>query len=266
MSDWKFNASHIASWAKFSGDFNPIHFDLERARRAGSDAIIVHGMLPLLHVKQAIARRHAQQGHGGRWLSLKCRLKSPLAQGSAYQFSVREAGDKGKFAVERIVDNTPMIHGTFSMAVPIDAHVETAKLSLERDAVCEKLGEFAHLFPTIDALWIALDGLAFSRFLSSEVPFEMAKGIGIVPNAKSQEELMAKALTMQTFHAVHVSPALLNKTISNHADITAIEIRLPTPTALKNGPSELIGSHELDIYINGQFGMRTEIGLMLKLN
>ena len=54
---WCFGHAHIESWARFSGDFNPIHFDLEKARLAGSPAIIVHGMLPLLYVKQAVTRQ-----------------------------------------------------------------------------------------------------------------------------------------------------------------------------------------------------------------
>ena len=41
----------VENWAAFSGDYNPIHFDLERVRKLGLEQLVVHGMLGIMPVK-----------------------------------------------------------------------------------------------------------------------------------------------------------------------------------------------------------------------
>src|SRR6185312_6718807 len=52
-----FAPDSIERWASFSCDYNPIHFDLAAAKRAGSEQLIVHGMLAVLPVKEALSQR-----------------------------------------------------------------------------------------------------------------------------------------------------------------------------------------------------------------
>lgn len=40
----------LASYAKASGDLNPLHLDPEFARQAGFDNLVVHGMLSMAHL------------------------------------------------------------------------------------------------------------------------------------------------------------------------------------------------------------------------
>src|SRR5450755_3859135 len=54
---YTFDVAAIAKWARVSGDYNPIHFDITRARAAGADDLIVHGMLPLLYIHQHLSTR-----------------------------------------------------------------------------------------------------------------------------------------------------------------------------------------------------------------
>jgi acyl dehydratase len=44
------NADDLALYAKASGDTNPLHLDLEFARMAGFDNLVVHGMLGMAHM------------------------------------------------------------------------------------------------------------------------------------------------------------------------------------------------------------------------
>lgn len=266
MNTWQFDHSKIASWAKFSGDFNPIHFDIEKAMKAGSDSIIVHGMLPLLHVKQDISNRHAESEHFNQWLNIKCRLKSPLQRDARHEFFVRDAGSKGKFSIHEIGKPEELVQGNYSALESVEPGDCTETISVDPTTINQKLAQFSRLFPSIDDLWIAIDSLVFSRFFESEIPFVLAKQNNMVKDAKNQTELMNLALTIQTFHTVQISPELLEKNIRHYGDVTSIEIKLGSPVSIKNSESELFGSHTLEIFLNGEFSMQSEIGLMLKLN
>ncbi|MFP5391655.1 MAG: MaoC family dehydratase [Gammaproteobacteria bacterium] len=266
MNSWHFDHAQIASWAQFSGDFNPIHFDIEKAMQAGSRSIIVHGMLPLLHVKQDIANRHDESDSWNQWLNIKCRLKSPLLRDARHEYMVRELGQKGKFSIRPIGKKEDLVQGTFSAEETIEPGIDTGEITLDSAMIGDRLAQFSRLFPEIDYLWIAIDSLVFSRFLESEIPFVLARENNMVRDARNQVELMNKALTIQTFHSVQISPELLRKSVRSQRDIKSIKIKLGQPVSVKNNDSELLGSHTLEIYLNGEFSMRSEIGLMLKLN
>ncbi|MFV8855127.1 hypothetical protein [Serratia fonticola] len=42
-------------WAAFSGDYNPIHFDLQHVRKMGADQLSVHGMRAMLDMKRHLS-------------------------------------------------------------------------------------------------------------------------------------------------------------------------------------------------------------------
>ena len=44
------NAAELARYARASGDTNPLHLDLDFARKAGFDNLVVHGMLGMAHM------------------------------------------------------------------------------------------------------------------------------------------------------------------------------------------------------------------------
>lgn len=44
------SAQDLALYAKASGDTNPLHLDIEFARKAGFDNLVVHGMLGMAHM------------------------------------------------------------------------------------------------------------------------------------------------------------------------------------------------------------------------
>ena len=54
-----FNQNDLVKYAKASGDFNPIHLDIEFAKTIGLDNIIVHGMLIMAHLGKSIANSNS---------------------------------------------------------------------------------------------------------------------------------------------------------------------------------------------------------------
>ena len=100
MNQIAFGMPEVRRWAEFSSDFNPIHFEAEQARKAGLDDLVVHGMLALLPVKQAVSRAHAasgvaQQGGDGRWMKFHALFRNPIPHGSSSQLTVKPSRGNG---------------------------------------------------------------------------------------------------------------------------------------------------------------------------
>ena len=64
ISRMTFGLPEVQEWARFSDDFNPIHFDSQYAKGAGLDGLVVHGMLALLPVKSALTEAAHDLGPG----------------------------------------------------------------------------------------------------------------------------------------------------------------------------------------------------------
>lgn len=62
-------------WAAFSGDENPIHFDLAAARQMGAGQLSVHGMRALLDVKRDA---HSRLYRPERYVKCQVRLRRPI--------------------------------------------------------------------------------------------------------------------------------------------------------------------------------------------
>lgn len=62
-------------WAAFSGDENPIHFDLAAAREMGAGQLSVHGMRALLDVKRDA---HSRLYRPERYVKCQVRLRRPI--------------------------------------------------------------------------------------------------------------------------------------------------------------------------------------------
>lgn len=82
-------------WAEFSGDDNPIHFDLAWVRDNGGQQLSVHGMRALLDAKQFASEQfsHAQDStkEAANKAFIKCavRLRSPLWNDKNYDLVAR---------------------------------------------------------------------------------------------------------------------------------------------------------------------------------
>jgi hypothetical protein len=257
--DMQFSRHHLLNWAEFSGDFNPIHFDIERARLAGSEGIIVHGMLALLAVKQA-ADKSIDRQHDGTWHSVKARLKMPLQQDTSYRLSMTSGKSVKKFAVKSVDGHEELIQGCFTTTPAFEIRPSLKTVTLMPNRVQDKLEIFSKYFPNIYSLWIAIDAVVFADFIGSDILYESAKQEGMGQGAVNQRDLMALALTVQTFHTISISDELVGRSLNERHNVHSIEYQLSKANRVRTRPDAILGSHELDIYINQKFAMRSEIG------
>lgn len=90
-----YTLADAAGWAKFSGDYNPIHFDLKWVQAAGGEQLSVHGMRALLDAKQFASElflhdsQDAQQRTKSAFIKCAVRLRSPLWNDKSYDLVAR---------------------------------------------------------------------------------------------------------------------------------------------------------------------------------
>lgn len=93
-----FDLPAVRRWAEFSGDFNPIHFDLAHARKAGMNKLIVHGMLALMPIKQMLASRgRTAFSAPACWMKFKAAFRHPVAHDNNHVLATHFVGDKTSF-------------------------------------------------------------------------------------------------------------------------------------------------------------------------
>jgi 3-hydroxybutyryl-CoA dehydratase len=107
-----FGATLITQAVKYagaSGDFNPLHHDLETARRAGFDAIVVHGSLNAARLAHVLAIRVGVEGLS----EFAVRFERPALLGEPLAAAWRRADD--------VVDMTLFREDTGQQAVSAQA-------------------------------------------------------------------------------------------------------------------------------------------------
>lgn len=89
-------------WAAFSGDYNPIHFDLEWVKAKGGEHLSVHGMRTLLDVKQFASEQFvSQEDSDAAFIKCTVRLRHPLWNGKNYHLVARnKAGSVALLAAD----------------------------------------------------------------------------------------------------------------------------------------------------------------------
>jgi hypothetical protein len=70
----QFNDVDLVKWSRFSGDYNPIHFDEIAVSRVGRSEPVAHGMLAMLALKDELEDR----GNTGAWRRWSASLKQPI--------------------------------------------------------------------------------------------------------------------------------------------------------------------------------------------
>lgn len=79
MKQLHYTQEDAQKWASFSGDYNPIHFDLEWVNTRGGQQLSVHGMRALLDAKQFASEQFCQQLlPAAAYIKCVVRLRNPL--------------------------------------------------------------------------------------------------------------------------------------------------------------------------------------------
>lgn len=245
-------------WALFSGDWNPIHFDLSAARRLGADRLIVHGMLALLHVKQEASAQLTQlklldaktdQGrdacqHFSAFFKLPALQDSPIE----LDFTPKEGG----VSFQLKAGGFPCVRGGLVQGDRAALSLPSGDIKLnviESRQVRNKFQMFRELFPFAAQPWIFLDALVFADFLGDYFRDKAAQDTHVVP--------------VQMSHRVYFDPQAIEAMF--HAGTHLPELRYSLQkTESGDHPGDRFGIADLTLTARGVTLMRIEVGLLGK--
>jgi acyl dehydratase len=90
------NRATLAQFAGASGDDNPIHIDIDFARRAGMPDVFAHGMLGMAYLARLLTHwvpQQALRSYGVRFMAITHLGNQPVLTGKVVE-KVEEAGEK----------------------------------------------------------------------------------------------------------------------------------------------------------------------------
>lgn len=166
----QFSMTAVEKWARFSGDFNPIHFDLSYARLLGEERLIVHGMLAAMPFKQGMWRQYKELGgESGNWIKFRTLFRKPLAHDDVVVLTPIP-GRVLSFRINEETTGHEHFRGSCSAAaVPLPAMQPGLVDPVTSPLPLDRLEAFMTAYPEIPEPWIALDAVIFSEFMRTRV-------------------------------------------------------------------------------------------------
>jgi hypothetical protein len=168
-----FGLPEVSAWAKFSNDFNPIHFDPHYARSAGLGGLVVHGMLALLPVKAALVNAaHDSGAPRSRWMKFRALFRSPVLHESSSELTYRDAKGQGlDFRVHAADTGQERFRGSWGPAADQGAWLDSHPLDRQTFSVLQaaEAERFRSTYPHVRPGWIALDAIVFSDFIRTKL-------------------------------------------------------------------------------------------------
>jgi hypothetical protein len=254
MYELTFNRDEIARWARFSGDYNPIHFDPDRARQLGAEDVIAHGMLVLLAVKGRLSQA-LPPGAGGWWL-LRSRMRQPVVAGTPTRLETSVRGNGLAFSLASPAGRKLMTGSLARLAECPSVLAAGTPNRVPAEAVGGRVRELTHAFPWPREFWVAADALVFAEFLRTGVRDILApQGIDL-----SRGEVTAAngTVVVQTTHDVAFDRDFLGDARAAALDIEALP---PQAEAVDDGVS---ATCQLGSRCGGRLVMLTTLGLFIR--
>lgn len=232
---FNYTRNDAEQWAAFSGDYNPIHFDLQWARKLGSDRLTVHGMRAMLDMKQALSEALRPASPDEHFFRFSARLRQPVRCELGYRLDVATTEHQ---ASGRLLDECNdeccfsaklLPAAAFDIADAVPQRLEWRDV----EALCQR-------FPGDPLLqWSLLDALLFQRIVSSTVILSAIKERLPAMQARTLIDVFAQLSVVQTHHDVHFNAGLLTPGVLRCVD-NALSYAILPPLIVGDSDSGLV--------------------------
>lgn len=204
-----FGAKAVTGWANYSGDFNPIHFDIEWAKKLDVDGLVVHGMLAMLHIKHYLHQAESAASKSGTgWKKFKTMLRNPLPYGHEVNINTSQKREALKFKGAHANSETEYFKGELKPLEKTSDELLGQPILTGTINSLENIVLFREYFAESFPAWIVLDAMIFSDFMKYQiVPLRTHINHMLRDNINFQtgEEIIVHAN-----HAVHFNSCLLS--------------------------------------------------------
>lgn len=268
-----FDMLSVKRWAEFSGDYNPIHFDIDYAQSAGLGELVVHGMLALLPIKQALSC-HSSVSHdtpnvevenfASSWFRFRAAFRTPVPHNSVSVLDVRSSGRNINFQLSGGESGDERFRGGFGpVARPLDENISDDLFENCSRIENERRDKFIYLYPEISERWIVLDAVVFSDFICTKLDVVRE----IVRKSffdRYNAEMPEAGIVVQTSHVAIVDMAAFKSESASHLFPQNLAYTMKPPVMIVDG-GQVTGSISLVVYSDTRPIMLVEIGLLQKI-
>lgn len=229
MITLKYNAEDGSKWANFSGDRNPIHFDLAAAQEINQPALVVHGMRVLLDINDhLLPLLEAPAGIQDRVFHLTARFQAPLLCDVDYQLLTQQREKNHTFKIVHPETNKIFIRG----------YIGHAHFSLAGDYLLSKT--IPHeLQSEARSQWPNEISANYIQFLSALMFRELFFIPDLLPayffcqhsTLNTLANLLSQAVVLQTHHEIYFDSSLLSR---KESDMAGISLGFEHPTIINS--------------------------------
>ncbi|EPL9569281.1 MaoC family dehydratase [Providencia rettgeri] len=209
-----YTLADAAGWAKFSGDYNPIHFDLKWVQAAGGEQLSVHGMRALLDAKQFASERFlhrsqdAQQRTKSAFIKCVVRLRSPLWNDKFYDLVARNKA--GSVAILSTEEQQNCLTCQLSPLDSLNINVMDWEGSIS-SADMAKLQLSFPLYPMEMYEWQFMDAILFQYLIHDNSLLKQKDISKWLPEGATLKDIFSRYPIVQTHQEVIFDSDLLKK-------------------------------------------------------
>lgn len=265
MMELSFCITDVEKWAHFSHDYNPIHFDIAHAKMAGLDALIVHGMLALLPVKQTVSDEYeaSKPSHAG-WTRFRALFRAPIPHDRVHALELRHCERRIDFRLCSAAIGHENFRGSYGeIEEPcIDVGEPWMESKLSSEYIEEQINRFLNYYPSITERWIFLDAIVFSEFIRTNLEAVEKKAQSQLPIRIGSDA--DDKIVVQVSHTVSVAPELVGKDVAGIRELAGLAYTLGRPELIASN-EQTVGTVTLTVTLDHRVIMLVELGLMMKL-
>ncbi|GAA5024075.1 hypothetical protein GCM10025794_09900 [Massilia kyonggiensis] len=252
-----FDMAAVEQWAQFSSDRNPIHFDLAHARAAGLDALIVHGMLAMMPMKETAAQAVAPDG----WMKFRTLLRNPVAHDRDVVFTTKPAAGGIAFRLNDTAGKLEHFRGTYGRAGDPSGQLQ-GDTPRGKPLARAHLDRFFATYPHVRERWIALDAVVFSEFMRTRL--HVLERLADAHMRRLSGGAPASRVVVQSSHTVTFDAAFFDAP-ADADQWNNLAHALLTPELLASG-NQIGGVVALPVLCAGRLVMLVEVGLVARFD
>ncbi|KFK93987.1 hypothetical protein IV04_15210 [Serratia sp. Ag1] len=196
-------------WAAFSGDYNPIHFDLQYVRNMGAEQLSVHGMRAMLDMKRHLSAALLATSPQEAFYTCSTRLRHPVLCHTPYQLQITE---NGKQITGKLLDSTTQ-ECCFSSKLTASQPLALASQGQEHRLPLAEVMTLSQQFPgeasDTAQTWGFFDALLFQLLVKSPETLAMVTETLPELTAATLIDVFAQIPVVQTHHETQFSAKLL---------------------------------------------------------
>lgn len=175
-------------WAAFSGDYNPVHFDLTR----GEGPLTIHGMRALLDVKSALNVPDSD----APWLKCTVRMRRPLHYGTSYSL-IQDSRKAAAMNVIDPLDAQTCLSCQLTAQESLAASEPDSVSTLDTDALARLEQAFTPLLARASQ-WQFLDALLFRHLIHDAALLRQEAIAASLPAGATLDAIFSQCQVVQT--------------------------------------------------------------------